>query len=387
MANVFISHSSLDKPFVRRLALGLMAEGIPVWVDSWRLEIGDSLLDKIYEGIDESSIVVLVMSQSATNSGWVNRELNAALSKEEQTGRNFLIPIRTDDCAIPLKIADRLYADFSSPGKFSEPLSKLVEVLVSKGCRDLPVAQERDLLGLSFTQAVHLDTTSLQRALGHLRKRHVNLALKARQIVVNDDPEYEFLLKRLHYNIDNIASLPNYSAEAEQYLRSTLGEIEALQKWLAEGVAALVSQRKPMNAAYWFAKLLRGRMVFLLWSAQRTDAPKVLEYGRDWRNAALTNNESAAAFFETGEVDAVDIYRAGDEPIREYFHMWIDKKACSGLRSSDGGYEGPRPYYDVYGPSEEDKYVFPQMLLRHFRFPERSGEPIWDLGNAVIGLH
>src|ERR1700742_5379724 len=105
MSNVFISHSSLDKPLVRRLALGLIAEGIPVWLDSWSLEIGDSLLDKIYDGIDDSSIVVLVMSQSAVNSGWVNRELNAALSKEETAGRKFLIPIKTDDCEIPLKVA------------------------------------------------------------------------------------------------------------------------------------------------------------------------------------------------------------------------------------------------------------------------------------------
>src|SRR5262249_23219513 len=158
MSNVFISHSSADKPFVRRLAFGLLAEGIPVWLDSWRLEVGDSLLDNIYEGIDQSSIVVLVMSQSAVNSGWVKREMDAALSKEEKTGGKFLIPIKTDDCKIPLKIADRLYADFSSSGKFSQPLSQLVKVLLERGCRDLPVAQERELLGLSFTREVHLDT-------------------------------------------------------------------------------------------------------------------------------------------------------------------------------------------------------------------------------------
>ena len=115
MSNVFISHSSLDKPFVRRLATALVSEGFPVWLASWKLELGDSLLDKIYDGIDDSSIVLLVTSKSAHDSGWVNRELNAALSKESAIGRKFVIPLKLDQSELPLKITDRLYADFSGP--------------------------------------------------------------------------------------------------------------------------------------------------------------------------------------------------------------------------------------------------------------------------------
>src|SRR4051794_37626109 len=98
MSNVFISHSSHDKPFVRRLAVALLAEGIPVWLDNWKIALTDSLTDKIYDGIDESSIVVIVVSKNSIESGWVNRELNAALAKEDQVGRKFVIPIKLDDC-------------------------------------------------------------------------------------------------------------------------------------------------------------------------------------------------------------------------------------------------------------------------------------------------
>jgi hypothetical protein len=123
MSNVFISHSSLDKPFARHLASALLSGGFPVWLDSWKMEFGDSLLDKVYDGIESSSVVILVISQHAAESGWVNRELNAALSKEQQIGRKFLIPVKIDNCDAPIKVADRIYADFSS--SFSAPLSKL----------------------------------------------------------------------------------------------------------------------------------------------------------------------------------------------------------------------------------------------------------------------
>jgi hypothetical protein len=69
MAGVFLSHSSKDKPFVTRLAADLVARGIPVWFDSWELEIGDSLSERIFEGIDESTYLILALSADSTESG------------------------------------------------------------------------------------------------------------------------------------------------------------------------------------------------------------------------------------------------------------------------------------------------------------------------------
>src|ERR1700732_561766 len=39
----FISHSSKDKPFVRRLAGDLVASGVRVWIDEQRILVGDSI--------------------------------------------------------------------------------------------------------------------------------------------------------------------------------------------------------------------------------------------------------------------------------------------------------------------------------------------------------
>ncbi|MCL2041490.1 MAG: toll/interleukin-1 receptor domain-containing protein [Bacteroidales bacterium] len=45
--DVFISHSSKDKEFVRKLAKDLQRNGIEVWLDEWTLKIGDSFAESI----------------------------------------------------------------------------------------------------------------------------------------------------------------------------------------------------------------------------------------------------------------------------------------------------------------------------------------------------
>ena len=39
----FLSHSSMDKGFVRRLATDLVANGVKVWIDEQRILVGDSI--------------------------------------------------------------------------------------------------------------------------------------------------------------------------------------------------------------------------------------------------------------------------------------------------------------------------------------------------------
>ncbi len=47
MRTVFISHSQRDKPFVRKLASVLAANGVRAWVDETEIMVGESLLEKI----------------------------------------------------------------------------------------------------------------------------------------------------------------------------------------------------------------------------------------------------------------------------------------------------------------------------------------------------
>jgi hypothetical protein len=109
---VFLSHSSADKPFVGRLAADLKSRGVSVWFDQWELKVGDSLTQKIEDGINESGWLVVVLSKKSVVSDWVQKELRAAQARELRDKDVFVLPIIIDDCAIPLFLLDKIYADF-----------------------------------------------------------------------------------------------------------------------------------------------------------------------------------------------------------------------------------------------------------------------------------
>ena len=50
---IFLSHTSKDKPFVRKIASILDVHGVNYWLDEAEIKVGDSLIGKIRSGIDE----------------------------------------------------------------------------------------------------------------------------------------------------------------------------------------------------------------------------------------------------------------------------------------------------------------------------------------------
>src|SRR4051812_21287408 len=110
---LFLSHSSSDKPRVRRLAVDLLLEGWPVWFDELENEPGDALRARISAEIAASDYFVILLSKASVRSDWVKDELATALRIERDMGRTFLLPIKLDACEVPSELADRLIADFS----------------------------------------------------------------------------------------------------------------------------------------------------------------------------------------------------------------------------------------------------------------------------------
>ena len=70
-ASVFLSHTHVDKPFVRRLGADLAALGARVWTDEAELRASDSLLAKISKAIDDMEYLAVVLSPEAAASSWV----------------------------------------------------------------------------------------------------------------------------------------------------------------------------------------------------------------------------------------------------------------------------------------------------------------------------
>lgn len=113
----FLSHSSADKGFIRQLAADLTANGIGVWLDEQRIRVGDSIPEKIAQGLAESDYFLIAMSHKASESAWVKKELNNALMSEVERRSVHILPLKLDSTPMPAIIADKRYADFSTSYK------------------------------------------------------------------------------------------------------------------------------------------------------------------------------------------------------------------------------------------------------------------------------
>ena len=129
MSSIFLSHNHADKPFVRRLARDLQAAGVRVWLDEAEMLIGDSLIEKIREGIDQMEYLGVILSQNSVKSEWVKREVDVAMNQEIEGKRVKVLPLVIEDCEVPGFLKGKLYADFRVSERYDEELRKVLRRL------------------------------------------------------------------------------------------------------------------------------------------------------------------------------------------------------------------------------------------------------------------
>jgi TIR domain len=111
--HVFLAHSSKDKPFVRDLADQLKGAKISVWLDEWEIRVGDSIVEKINQGLKASDFLVVVVSKASVSSSWVARELNSSLMRQLGDRSITILPVLKELCEVPALLSDIYYADCS----------------------------------------------------------------------------------------------------------------------------------------------------------------------------------------------------------------------------------------------------------------------------------
>jgi hypothetical protein len=129
MAKAFISHSSLDKPFVHRLAEDLRSNWIDVWLDEWELRLGDDFTGTIESSLAGSSHLIIVLSERALRSAWVRRELEFAASREKDRLGMTIVPLRLTRVEIPPEVRDKPPVDFFI--SYDDGLSALLRIFSS----------------------------------------------------------------------------------------------------------------------------------------------------------------------------------------------------------------------------------------------------------------
>lgn len=112
MATVFVSYRSSDRELATKLARELQAAGHAVWLDAWKVGIGDQIVEQINSGLALSAYLVLCYS-SAGHAAWMSIEWQSALARQLNGERVKILPVRLTGDAAPAILAGTRYADLT----------------------------------------------------------------------------------------------------------------------------------------------------------------------------------------------------------------------------------------------------------------------------------
>lgn len=126
---IFLSHNYLDKPIVEPIANALMkVYGMEkVFYDSWAMQPGDGIIDKMDQGLQDCEFFFFFVSKNSLQSNMVKLEWQNALYKATQNKAKF-IPVKLDDCLMPAILMQTLYIDIYGKGA-EVGLKQIVDVI------------------------------------------------------------------------------------------------------------------------------------------------------------------------------------------------------------------------------------------------------------------
>lgn len=123
----FLSHTSSDKDLVSLVHKRLEAKN--AWYDAVNIENGESIPEKINDGLCHTTHYILFWSKQASMSPWVKLELNASLVRMIEGKCKFMI-FTLDDTELPPLLAHILYTPIDK-SNLATAADKIVEEILS----------------------------------------------------------------------------------------------------------------------------------------------------------------------------------------------------------------------------------------------------------------
>lgn len=163
--DAYLSHPHSARDFALRLKEALQGRGLRIWMADEQVRLGDSIPERLAEGLANSRTVVAVITADTEKSTWARREIEAAIERHASTGRGRVILVVAEPVELPSDLARYRYLDMSRrrPDEFDAAVEQLVEVIKSEPAdmgerdRESEVArlQARLSLALQGFAAVH----------------------------------------------------------------------------------------------------------------------------------------------------------------------------------------------------------------------------------------
>ena len=114
---IFISHNHADKTIIESIALKLadIFGKENVFYDSWSMQPGDGIIDKMNDGLEKCTHFFYFVSKNSINSNMVKMEWQSAVYKASK-GKCKVIPVRLDATSMPAILSQSLYIDLYTNG-------------------------------------------------------------------------------------------------------------------------------------------------------------------------------------------------------------------------------------------------------------------------------
>ena len=87
---VYLAHATDDKAIAGPIATGLRARGIEVWYDDWEIDAGDSLRQKMEEGLGDCTHFLVLLTPRSIARPWVAEEIDAGLMRAVEGSARFI---------------------------------------------------------------------------------------------------------------------------------------------------------------------------------------------------------------------------------------------------------------------------------------------------------
>lgn len=106
--HVFLSHSSVDAALARRLAVDLIDLGADIWLDQLSLGVGERILESIETAVDQTALMLVLVSEESLASGWVQLEW-----RRLGVAGGHVVPVRLAQCRMPDELASQTFIDLA----------------------------------------------------------------------------------------------------------------------------------------------------------------------------------------------------------------------------------------------------------------------------------
>jgi len=196
----FICHASEDKDrFARDFATKLRGKGVDAWFADWEVAIGESIVKKVFdEGIQESKVFVVVLSQFSVTKPWVREELDIGVIRKINDGSK-IIPVVIDDCEIPTALQATHWIRINDLNSYDAELDRIVMSIYGHSNKpplgDAPGYTETSLdvvPGLTPVDSLVLKL-SLEIAIEQGHAKHIDVSKLVERAKSLDIPEEEVL--------------------------------------------------------------------------------------------------------------------------------------------------------------------------------------------------